>query len=1300
VGRVLLAAGQAPLGLFAKDVPGLAGVQPVLRSEHSGSPARTRVLTALLVALVIPALAATSASAATTRLFQSSFGPDGTAGSVFEHAEAVGVDQSTGQLYVADSAARTVEKFNTAHEPEAFTGTALNIVLGRLTGFSFPSTSQLAVNSTTLKPTSHDFYVADNGTQSVKAYQSDGEPANFTVGPDAGTNEIAGFGELIGVAVDSSGDIYASDAVSGVHVYAPDGEALTTLPHETSGYIAVDSNGVLYINNFGSAVERFVPEEFPIKAATGYGAGVTVDANPSHGVAVDPATNHVYVDENTRVVEYDQAAKQAGKALGVFAAEGPGALSNSKSGVAVNAATGQVYVSDREGNQQVELFGPALIQPDVVTGEPSEVAPTSATLNGTVNPDGVEVTDCHFDYGTSTSYGLSAPCEQSVGSGAAVVAVTARLTGLTAGATYHFRLHAANVNVAGFGADASVSTPPPPAISAAEATGLTATDVDLNARVNPGAQETSCLFQYGESTEYGHELPCEPQPGSGSADVPVTVHLSKLEREITYHWRVVAANPSGTTTGADHTFRYASGDPQLPDGRAYEMVTPSKKNSALIGDVIEGAPPVVAEDGSRLIMAALQCFGDAGSCVVNRAKVGTLYSFSRTGSGWLASGLAPLASQFELNTYWKANPNTGDELFSAPVAPFGEDDLYLRHLDGSLVHIGPVSAPELGAHEGPQGSKTSVATADFSHVVYQREHRAWPSFDPGFTESQSVYEYAAAGQTQPQLVGVSDEAGTTLVSRCGTEIAGTRSAAESDALSANGETVFFNAKPCAAAENGGRDVPAIEVWARLGGAQSLDLSQKPGGECTTAGCEASPAATAEFAGASLDGSHAFLLSTQQLTDSATEDSTAGDDAREGLCAHTRGKGGCNLYQADIVHAEGGALTSSLRALSTGDSSGRGPQVQGVLAISADGSHVYFVARGVLTPQANARGDHPNAGAENLYLYQRDAEHPEGATEFIAILDEANSSRLSDPNQWANEPLGRANVTPDGRFLLFTSQAPLTADDSRAMGGAAQVFRYDAVTGVLLRVSIGENGFNDNGNAGTGDAQIPRPEVARMSLLRPAAWRPGMSADGSYVFFMSPVALTPKALNDVPIGVGEGAQTEYAQNVYEYHEGHVSLVSHPDTSALPAPSCVTTSSVCLIGVDSTGTNMFFTTADQLVPSDVDTQLDVYDARICSSASPCIPQPLAVLPECEGEACHGIPPTSPGSPAAPSASFNGAGNLTEPKPASSPPPKRCRRHYVRRHGRCVRVRHRARRASRHARGASLPSTFLRRMERSMP
>ena len=96
--------------------------------------------------------------------------------------------------------------------------------------------------------------------------------------------------------------------------------------------------------------------------------------------------------------------------------------------------------------------------PTAVTGAAIGVEQTSATLHATVNPNGGEVSECKFEYGTTTSYGSSAPCAPSPGAGSSPVAVSAAITGLAAATTYHFRIVATNVSGSSDGNDAAFTT--------------------------------------------------------------------------------------------------------------------------------------------------------------------------------------------------------------------------------------------------------------------------------------------------------------------------------------------------------------------------------------------------------------------------------------------------------------------------------------------------------------------------------------------------------------------------------------------------------------------------------------------------------------------------------------------------------------------------------------------------------------------------------------------------------------------------------------------------------------------------
>jgi hypothetical protein len=99
----------------------------------------------------------------------------------------------------------------------------------------------------------------------------------------------------------------------------------------------------------------------------------------------------------------------------------------------------------------------------------------------------------------------------------------------------------------------------------------------------------------------------------------------------------------------------------------------------------------------------------------------------------------------------------------------------------------------------------------------------------------------------------------------------------------------------------------------------------------------------------------------------------------------------------------------------------------------------------------------------------------------------------------------------------------------------------------------------------------------------------------------------------------------------------------------APIC-TPAAVCLLGADSSGANVFFATNDKLVGRDTDTELDYYDARICSASDPCIKQTAENNVVCEGDACQGARTPQPPLLSAASISFAGPGNAAPP---GSPP-----------------------------------------------
>ena len=94
--------------------------------------------------------------------------------------------------------------------------------------------------------------------------------------------------------------------------------------------------------------------------------------------------------------------------------------------------------------------------PVAITNPATNVASSSATLNGSVDPHGLTTT-VHFQYGTTTSYGHTTANQTKTGN--AYQNVAANISGLSASTTYHFRIVATNSAGTRYGGDRRFTTP-------------------------------------------------------------------------------------------------------------------------------------------------------------------------------------------------------------------------------------------------------------------------------------------------------------------------------------------------------------------------------------------------------------------------------------------------------------------------------------------------------------------------------------------------------------------------------------------------------------------------------------------------------------------------------------------------------------------------------------------------------------------------------------------------------------------------------------------------------------------------
>jgi hypothetical protein len=189
--------------------------------------------------------------------------------------------------------------------------------------------------------------------------------------------------------------------------------------------------------------------------------------------------------------------------------------------------------------------------PAAVTGSATSVTTTSATLNGTVDPNG-RATTWYFEYGTSTSYGTRTAAKDA-GSGGSAAAVSAALANLARGRNYHYRLVASSDAGTSRGVDQTFATFGAPAVTTDSASSVTPTSARLNGTITPNGQSTSWYFDYGTTTSYGTRTAVKGA-GSGTRATRVNASITRLRTGVTYHYRLVATNASGTTVGRDRTF--------------------------------------------------------------------------------------------------------------------------------------------------------------------------------------------------------------------------------------------------------------------------------------------------------------------------------------------------------------------------------------------------------------------------------------------------------------------------------------------------------------------------------------------------------------------------------------------------------------------------------------------------------------------------------------------------------------------------------------------------------------------------
>jgi len=401
-------------------------------------------------------LTATPALALSKHTYSTSFAGSGTA-ALSDPAD-VALDQSTGDLYVADPANYRVEKFdssehfllmfgkevdetkvaerekeNSEHKAVTVTEEEENVCTAAsgdtcqpgssANGAPVPSPSQFSDPEFVAVDNSGglsigDVYVADTGGVhaqhggTVSKFDSSGHSI-ATWGRSGQINLSTGYSNFYldtppgaqrsetpaGIAVDHAGNLLFSTTVSGsLFRFAQFGSFTSSF--STEGTIRATSlaaaSGADLLAAGAGGVHQFTPTGADLGSLTGPGVSATA-------IAADLSDGQTYVADDGTVIRHYSAACDPSEGPCTPADSFGGPQLGKATGLAVDESTGIAYAAD-PANHRIDVYTPTPFLPDLTVGAAEPTAET-ATLNGKVDPaEAGEVTACKFQYTSKAAF--------------------------------------------------------------------------------------------------------------------------------------------------------------------------------------------------------------------------------------------------------------------------------------------------------------------------------------------------------------------------------------------------------------------------------------------------------------------------------------------------------------------------------------------------------------------------------------------------------------------------------------------------------------------------------------------------------------------------------------------------------------------------------------------------------------------------------------------------------------------------------------------------------------------------------